>query len=25
MAGRPVSWVYEADLRHVFGSVDHGW
>ena len=25
MAGKPVSWVYEADLRHVFGSVDHGW
>jgi RNA-directed DNA polymerase len=25
LAGKPVSWVYEADLRHFFGSLDHGW
>jgi RNA-directed DNA polymerase len=25
IAGKPVSWVYEADLRHFFGSLDHGW
>jgi group II intron reverse transcriptase/maturase len=25
IAGRPVSWVYEADLRNFFGSLDHGW
>jgi RNA-directed DNA polymerase len=25
IAGKPVSWVYEADLRHVFGRLDHGW
>jgi retron-type reverse transcriptase len=24
-AGKPVSWVYEADLRNFFGSLDHGW
>ena len=25
MAGKPVSWVYEADRRNVFGSLDHRW
>jgi group II intron reverse transcriptase/maturase len=25
IAGKPASWVYEADLRNVFGSLDHGW
>jgi len=25
IAGKPVSWVYEADLRDFFGSLDHGW
>jgi RNA-directed DNA polymerase len=25
LAGKPVSWVYEADLRNFFGSLDHGW
>jgi retron-type reverse transcriptase len=25
IAGKPVSWIYEADLRHFFGSLDHGW
>jgi group II intron reverse transcriptase/maturase len=25
IAGRRVSWVYEADLRNFFGSLDHGW
>jgi RNA-directed DNA polymerase len=25
MAGKPVSWVYEADLGDFFGSVDHEW
>lgn len=25
LAGKPVSWVYEADLRHFFGSLDHAW
>ena len=25
MAGKPVSWGYEADLRNFFGSVAHGW
>jgi group II intron reverse transcriptase/maturase len=25
IAGKPVSWVYEADLRNFFGSLDHGW
>ena len=24
-AGKPVSWVYEADLRHCCGSGDHAW
>jgi hypothetical protein len=24
MAGKPVSWVYEADLRNFLGSLDHG-
>jgi group II intron reverse transcriptase/maturase len=24
IAGKPVSWVYEADLRSFFGSLDHG-
>ena len=25
LAGKPVSWLYEADLRNFFGSLDHGW
>ena len=25
IAGKPVSWVYEADRRHFFGSLDQGW
>jgi len=25
IAGKPISWVYEADLRNFFGSLDHGW
>jgi RNA-directed DNA polymerase len=25
IAGKPVSWVYEADLRNFLGSLDHGW
>ncbi|HMB94065.1 MAG TPA: group II intron reverse transcriptase/maturase [Rhodothermales bacterium] len=25
IAGRRVSWVYEADLQNFFGSLDHGW
>jgi RNA-directed DNA polymerase len=25
IAGKPVSWIYEADLRNFFGSLDHGW
>jgi group II intron reverse transcriptase/maturase len=25
VAGTPVSWSYEADLRHFFGSLDHAW
>ncbi len=25
IAGRRVSWVYEADLENFFGSLDHGW
>src|SRR5215475_1324045 len=25
IAGKPVSWVYEADLRNFFGSLDHEW
>ena len=25
IAGKPVSWVYEADLRNFFGSLDHAW
>ena len=25
IAGKRVSWVYEADLRNFFGSLDHGW
>jgi len=25
IAGKSVSWVYEADLRNFFGSLDHGW
>jgi RNA-directed DNA polymerase len=25
IAGKPVSWVYEADLRNFFGSLEHGW
>ena len=25
IAGKPVSWVYEADLRNFFGSLDHVW
>lgn len=25
IAGRRISWVYEADLRNFFGSLDHGW
>jgi Retron-type reverse transcriptase len=24
-AGKPVSWVLEADLKTFFGSLDHGW
>lgn len=24
IAGKPVSWIYEADLRNFFGSLDHG-
>jgi len=23
--GKKVSWVYEADLKNFFGSLDHGW
>jgi RNA-directed DNA polymerase len=25
IAGKPVSWIYEAELRNFFGSLDHGW
>ena len=25
MAGRKGGWVLEADLKHFFGSLDHGW
>jgi retron-type reverse transcriptase len=25
VAGKPVSWIYEADLRNFFGSLDHEW
>src|ERR1700730_12434179 len=25
IAGKPVSYVYEADLKNYFGSLDHGW
>jgi RNA-directed DNA polymerase len=25
IAGKPVSWIYEADLRNFFGSLDHEW
>lgn len=25
IAGGKVSWVYEADLKNFFGSLDHGW
>jgi RNA-directed DNA polymerase len=25
IAGKPVSWISEADLRNFFGSLDHGW
>jgi RNA-directed DNA polymerase len=25
IAGKPVSWVYEADLRNFFGSLDQEW
>ena len=25
IAGQKVSWLYEADLRNFFGSLDHGW
>jgi len=25
IAGKPVSWISEADLRHGFGSLDHAW
>src|SRR4029453_8701909 len=25
IAGKPGSWIYEADLRNFFGSVDHEW
>jgi RNA-directed DNA polymerase len=25
IAGRKVSWVFEADLKDFFGSLDHGW
>src|ERR1017187_3583501 len=25
IAGKPVSYVYEADLKNFFGSLDHGW
>ena len=25
IAGKPVSWLYEADLRNFFGSLDHEW
>jgi group II intron reverse transcriptase/maturase len=25
IAGKPVSWIYEADLRNFFGSLEHGW
>jgi RNA-directed DNA polymerase len=25
IAGRKVSWVFEADLKNFFGSLDHGW
>jgi|RhiMethySRZTD1v2_1073278.scaffolds.fasta_scaffold395776_1 RNA-directed DNA polymerase len=25
IAGKPVSWIYEADLRNFFGSLDHAW
>src|SRR5438874_12970913 len=25
IAGKPISWIYEADLRNFFGSLDHEW
>ena len=25
IAGKPISWIYEADLRNVLGSLDHEW
>lgn len=25
MAGKPVSWVLEADVKNFFGRLDHGW
>lgn len=25
IVGKPISWVYEADLRNFFGSLDHAW
>lgn len=25
ISSRKVNWVYEADLKDFFGSIDHGW
>ncbi len=25
IAGKKIGWVYEADLKNFFGSLDHGW
>jgi RNA-directed DNA polymerase len=25
ISGKKVSWVFEADLKNYFGSLDHGW
>lgn len=25
IAGKPISWIYEADLQNFFGSLDHEW
>jgi len=25
ISGKKISWVYEADLKNFFGSLDHGW
>ncbi|MCA1617700.1 MAG: group II intron reverse transcriptase/maturase, partial [Acidobacteria bacterium] len=25
IAGKRVTWIYEADLKNFFGSLDHGW